>query len=183
MKTVIILDKARYNYAKATRAFAEENGIFLLFLPPYAPNLNSIERLWKLAKKHLINNKYHEQFNHFFDATDRFFNNLNKHHQELTSLMTRKFQIIHVEQYNMKNFGKCPARSSEISFHIPKSASLETAVSYRQCLPVGCLSKNIPSQIECKTPVLAYPSLSLSIFTADYQLLFPRVIISYHYLG
>jgi transposase len=53
-KIVVVLDNARYNYAKDTRAFAEENNILLLFLPPYAPNLNLIERLWKFAKKHLV---------------------------------------------------------------------------------------------------------------------------------
>ena len=36
-KIVVILDNARYNYARVTRAFAEENDILLLFLPPYAP--------------------------------------------------------------------------------------------------------------------------------------------------
>ena len=97
MNIVIILDNARYNYAKVTRAFAEENGIFLLFLPPYAPNLNLIERLWKFAKKYLVNNKYHEKFSQFSDATNNFFNNLKKHQQELTSLMTHKFQIIHAD--------------------------------------------------------------------------------------
>lgn len=95
MNIVVVLDNARYNYAKVTRAFAEENDIFLLFLPPYAPNLNLIERLWKFAKKHLVNNNYHEKFSQFFDATDSFFKNLNLHHQELTTLMTRKFQIIY----------------------------------------------------------------------------------------
>lgn len=97
MKIVIVLDNARYNYAKITRAFAEENGITLLFLPPYAPNLNLIERLWKFAKKHLVNNNYHEKYSQFLDATHGFFNNLKKYHQELTSLMTQKFQIIHAD--------------------------------------------------------------------------------------
>ena len=94
---VVVLDNARYNYAKITRAFAEENNIFLLFLPPYAPNLNLIERLWKFAKKHLVNNNYHEKFSQFFEATNNFFNNLEEHHQELDKLMTRKFQIIHAD--------------------------------------------------------------------------------------
>ncbi len=97
MNIVIVLDNARYNYAKATRTFAEENNILLLFLPPYAPNLNIIERLWKFSKKYLVNNTYHKEFSKFFDATERFFNNLDEHHQELTSLLTQKFQIIHAE--------------------------------------------------------------------------------------
>ena len=96
-KIVIILDNARYNYALATRTFAEENNILLLFLPPYAPNLNLIERLWKFTKKHLVNNIYHEDYTQFVNATDSFFNNLGEYRQELSSLFTQKFQIIHAE--------------------------------------------------------------------------------------
>ncbi|NOR46446.1 MAG: IS630 family transposase [Methanosarcinaceae archaeon] len=96
-KIVIILDNARYNYAIVTRAFAEENNINLLFLPPYAPNLNLIERLWKFTKKHLVNNTYHENYTKFVDATNSFFNNLDDYNQELSSLFTQKFQIIHAD--------------------------------------------------------------------------------------
>ncbi len=90
-KIVIILDNARYNYAIVTRAFAEENNIKLLFSPPYAPNLNLIERLWKFTKKHLVNNTYHEDYTQFVNATDSFFNNLDNYHQELSSLFRTKF--------------------------------------------------------------------------------------------
>ena len=96
-KIVVVLDNARYNYAIVTRTFAEENNILLLFLPPYAPNLNLIERLWKFTKKHLVNNTYHENFTQFVNVTDSFFNNLGDYHQELSSLFTQKFQIIHAE--------------------------------------------------------------------------------------
>lgn len=37
-------------------------------LMPKTPNI--IERLWKFAKKHLVNNTYHKEFSQFFDATD-----------------------------------------------------------------------------------------------------------------
>ncbi|MBW6470856.1 MAG: hypothetical protein K0A90_06515 [Methanosarcinaceae archaeon] len=65
--------------------------------PPYTPNLNLIERLWKFAKKHLVNNTYHEDYIQFVNATNSFLNNLNEYHQELSSLFTQKFQIIHEE--------------------------------------------------------------------------------------
>ncbi len=96
-KIVIILDNARYNHARITRAFAEENDILLLYLPPYAPNLNLIERLWKFTKKHLVNNTYHENYAQFVNATYSFFNNLGKYQQELSSIFTQNFQIIHAE--------------------------------------------------------------------------------------
>jgi transposase len=96
-EVVIILDNARYNYATATRVFAEENNIKLLFLPPYAPNLNLIERLWKFTKKHLVNNTYHEDYTQFVNATGNFFKNLCDYNQELSHLFKRKFQIIHAD--------------------------------------------------------------------------------------
>jgi len=47
----IVLDNARYQRCKLVIAKAEELGIELLFLPPYSPNLNLIERLWKACQK------------------------------------------------------------------------------------------------------------------------------------
>lgn len=96
-KIVILLDNARYNRANATRDFVEENGIELLFLPPYSPNLNLIERLWKFSKKKLVNNKYHETFSQFKNTTERFFENIGKYLPELVSIFTQKFQIIHAD--------------------------------------------------------------------------------------
>jgi len=37
-------------------------GIELLFLPPYSPNLNLIERLWKFVKKECLYSKYYLEF-------------------------------------------------------------------------------------------------------------------------
>ena len=39
--------------------------IELLFLPPYSPNLNLIERLWKFVKKECLSCRYHEDFTRF----------------------------------------------------------------------------------------------------------------------
>ena len=44
----IILDNARYHHAKILQPWIEspERRVKLLFLPPYAPHFNPIERLW-----------------------------------------------------------------------------------------------------------------------------------------
>ena len=55
--TTIVLDNARYQRCKLVIAKAEEVGIELLFLPPYSPNLNLIERLWKFVKKEVLYGK------------------------------------------------------------------------------------------------------------------------------
>ena len=46
-KITIICDNARYYRSKLVRAYLEESNIELMFLPPYAPNLNLIERYWR----------------------------------------------------------------------------------------------------------------------------------------
>ena len=47
---MVIVDNARYQYCKIVRAKAADLNIALLFLPPYAPNLNLIERLWRFVR-------------------------------------------------------------------------------------------------------------------------------------
>ncbi|WP_135389585.1 transposase [Methanolobus halotolerans] len=49
-RIVIIIDKFRAHHTKKTVAKAQEPGIELLFLPPYSPNLNPIESIWKSVK-------------------------------------------------------------------------------------------------------------------------------------
>jgi transposase len=59
-KMVVILDNARWHHAKAlTPWLTEHKEIFRLdFLPPYSPDLNHIERLWKLTRKLCTHNRY-----------------------------------------------------------------------------------------------------------------------------
>jgi len=90
----IFLDNASYNRAYDTRDKAEELGIELHYLPPYSPNLNLIERLWKFCKKKLVKNKYYPTFDLFFEAHYDFFKHIEKHQQELASLLTLNFEII-----------------------------------------------------------------------------------------
>ncbi|WKN40847.1 IS630 family transposase [Tunicatimonas pelagia] len=88
----IVLDNARYQHCKAVIAFAESLHIKLLFLPPYCPNLNIIERLWKFAKKKVLYGKYYERPDQFHQAVTNFFAQLSNHQEQLKSLLTLKFQ-------------------------------------------------------------------------------------------
>ena len=49
----LFLDNAKYQRCKLVQEHAKALGINLVFLPPYSPNLNLIERFWKLVKKEL----------------------------------------------------------------------------------------------------------------------------------
>ncbi|MFT9846953.1 IS630 family transposase [Aneurinibacillus sp. REN35] len=48
-KIIMIIDNARIHRAKLLRPFLKENKqkLYLLFLPPYSPNLNPIEKRWR----------------------------------------------------------------------------------------------------------------------------------------
>jgi transposase len=56
----LILDNARYQRCPLVIDLAQQLKIELLFLPPYSPNLNLIERLWKLVKKECLYNVYQQ---------------------------------------------------------------------------------------------------------------------------
>lgn len=56
----VILDNSRYHHALLLRPWLEKhsNEIILDFLPPYSPELNPIERVWKLIRKLRTHNRY-----------------------------------------------------------------------------------------------------------------------------
>ena len=92
----IVLDNARYQHCFEVKAIAAGLGIHLLFLPPYSPNLNIIERLWKFTKKKILYAQYYDCPNSFHSAINSFFQNINHTHNiELQKLMTLNFQFFH----------------------------------------------------------------------------------------
>lgn len=93
-KIYLVMDNARYNRAYDVQDLALELNIELLYLPPYSPNLNIIERLWKFFKKKVMRNKYYQEFTDFFEAICSFFKNFNEYEEELKTLLSLNFQII-----------------------------------------------------------------------------------------
>ena len=91
-----IADNACYYRAKMVQEYVAQSKIKLLFLPPYAPNLNLIERLWKFFHKKVMYNTYYASYAEFEEAIGTFFDNLNAHQyaDELRSLLAENFQII-----------------------------------------------------------------------------------------
>lgn len=49
-RCVLVLDNASWHRSKKAIQYAEKLGIILYFLPPYSPELNPIEQLWKWIK-------------------------------------------------------------------------------------------------------------------------------------
>jgi transposase len=77
-KTVhIVLDNARYQRCELVTNLAQQLGIILHYIPPYSPNLNLIERLWKHVKNRL-RSKYYDQFGEFKDKIDAIVDDIDK---------------------------------------------------------------------------------------------------------
>ncbi|MDM8556351.1 transposase [Desulfococcaceae bacterium HSG7] len=95
-KIYIILDNARYFHAAKVRECLKKNKKSeCIFLPPYAPNLNLIERFWKFAENKLVKRKYYKHYKVFRAKVFQFSNHIDFYYDELKSLMVEKFQIIH----------------------------------------------------------------------------------------
>jgi transposase len=94
-KVYLILDNARYYKSRVVAEFVLLNPrLKLIYLPPYSPNLNIIERLWKFLKKNITYNKYYEKFSRFREVLIYFLENIDQHQGELRTLLTDNFQII-----------------------------------------------------------------------------------------
>ena len=89
----VIIDNARYYRSRLLKKHLKGTKIKLIFLPPYSPNLNLIERYWKFFKKQVLNNRYYETFEEFKRACESFFRKRKKYMPELQMLLTENFHI------------------------------------------------------------------------------------------
>ena len=69
----IILDNGSAHRNKKVEEYLKNSRIELHYLPPYSPNLNPIERLWKILREQTQYNHYYPSANDFFTAVREFF--------------------------------------------------------------------------------------------------------------
>ncbi len=79
-KIVIVLDTARIHHAKLPQSFLEEmNGrVELVFLPPYSPQPNLVEGLWKWLKSDVINRAFCHRVAESRNSVQQFMDELMK---------------------------------------------------------------------------------------------------------
>lgn len=96
----VVLDNARYQRCAQVVKLAADLQIELCFLPPYSPNLNLIERLWKFVKKQCLYSTYYADFAAFKTAiTECLAQTQTSHRNALTSLLTLRFQLFTKAQF------------------------------------------------------------------------------------
>ena len=72
-KLTLVMDGAGWHKAKKLRI--PEN-IKIIFLPPYCPELNPVERFWLYIKKEVLRNKIYDSLDQLKDATCDFLNSI-----------------------------------------------------------------------------------------------------------
>ena len=84
-KVVLILNNTRIHHAKLIQPFLVEhkNRLDLVFLPPYSPELNLIEGLWKWLKQSVIHNVFYKNVNEIRTAAQGFINYANERPSEV----------------------------------------------------------------------------------------------------
>lgn len=94
----LIIDNATYYKNKYVTEYLAKPDckIKLIFLPPYSPNLNFIERLWKYMKKYIIGVKYREKFKQFEDDIHYFFDHINLHEENLRQFIGTELHLVKV---------------------------------------------------------------------------------------
>ena len=85
-KIHLFLDNAGYNKSKEIQDFVKNTKINLHYLPPYSPNLNPIERLWKIMHEYVTYNRYYSRLADFTEGILNFFQNLQ---QVMPTIRTR----------------------------------------------------------------------------------------------
>lgn len=84
-KIVIVLDNARIHHARLLQPFLEANQerLELVFLPPYSPQLNLVEGLWKWLKADVINNVFYSSVAEIRRNVTEFLERIARHPQAI----------------------------------------------------------------------------------------------------
>ena len=90
----MICDNARYNRNRMLQDWAATQRIEFIFLPPYSPNLNLIERLWRFMRKEVLNSIYYDTYDKFKNSIVEFLDRSKWYKTDLRSLLTLNFRTV-----------------------------------------------------------------------------------------
>jgi transposase len=98
-KFILYLDNAAYYNKPCVKEWLARHPQFQLkFLPVYSPNLNLIERLWKLLRKEAFRRSY-DSFELMQRGVSAVLDHMPKYHSQLDTLMTEDFHVFHPQDH------------------------------------------------------------------------------------
>ncbi len=62
---ILIMDQAGWHKSRGLRV---PDNLTILYLPPYSPELNPVERLWAYLRDHFLSNRAYDDYRHLLDA-------------------------------------------------------------------------------------------------------------------
>ena len=85
---IVITDNAKYHHAKLHAGWRQEQAptFALDYLPPYSPELNPIERVWKRTRRKCVHNVYFPTLQTLVDRVEQQFADWSEPNEELTRL-------------------------------------------------------------------------------------------------
>ena len=98
----VFADNARYYHSEEVLNYLKTSKIMIERIPPYSPNLNPIERLWKFFHKKIQYNKYYATFAEFRLECLMFFERLDEYAEKLATLLTLNFKPLDGKNAKMK---------------------------------------------------------------------------------
>ena len=86
----LIIDNAKYHHANLHRTWRQEQApdFVLDYLPPYSPDLNPIERVWKLVRRLRLHDEYFPTLQAVMDAVESQFAKWGSRNETLRRLCT-----------------------------------------------------------------------------------------------
>jgi transposase len=100
-KIYVIVDNAGYYRAKEVSQYLKKSKIELVYLPPYAPHLSLIERVWRYFKKTILYNQYYPTFKDFTEKIKNFLKR--SHRKAFKKLLTEKFHFVNPNSSMLKS--------------------------------------------------------------------------------
>ncbi len=95
---ILYLDNAAYYGKPVVKEWLKRHPEFDLEpVPPYSPNVNLIERLWRLLKQEALG-RWHKTFEAMQQAVSEVLDHLDEYREELATLMVDEFHIIEEQE-------------------------------------------------------------------------------------
>jgi transposase len=95
---ILYLDNAAYYGKPMVKEWLKRHPEFRLEpVPPYSPNVNLIERLWKFMKGKALS-RWHKTFEAMQEAVSEVMDHLDQYREELATLMIDEFHIIEKQE-------------------------------------------------------------------------------------